>query len=224
MSSLPGATPADLPLLAVRTKAVAVYDELSTRILDGTMEPGSTVNQEALAAALGVSITPLREALRKLEAEGLVVLEAHRTLTVAPLSAHEVRELYAVRLQLDPFAAGQASTNAPPEAVDRIEALARRDAEVTMRGRLRANREFHRAIYRSSGNATLAELLDRLWDQTDRYRLLAVQDERHERTAEREHRQIAAAIRSRQVDLVTELMRAHVEATLRLVERHADLR
>src|SRR3954451_18280911 len=142
----------DLPMVNVRTKAEAAYQELAARILDGSMQPGSTVRQETLAAALGVSITPLREALRRLESNGLVILEAHRTLTVAPLSAAEVRELYAVRLQLDPFAAGLAAPLASPAAVDRIEALAARELETTARGRLKANREFHQAVYRSPGN------------------------------------------------------------------------
>jgi DNA-binding GntR family transcriptional regulator len=210
--------------IQTRTKTEAVYDEVASRILDGTLEPGSMVNQEALAAELGVSITPLREALRRLEAEGLVLLQAHRTLTVAPLSALEVRELYAVRLRLDPYAAAEATAHARPETLDAIDALAERTTEATTRGRLRANREFHRAIYRASGNATLAALLDRLWDQTDRYRLLALQDEQHERSAEQEHRRIAAALRARDRALVEELMERHVEATLRLVERHADVR
>jgi DNA-binding GntR family transcriptional regulator len=210
--------------IQTRTKTEAVYDEVASRILDGTLEPGSLVNQEALAAELGVSITPLREALRRLEAEGLVHLQAHRTLTVAPLSALEVRELYAVRLRLDPYAAGEATVHARPETLDAIDALADRDTETTTRARLRANREFHRAIYRASGNGTLADLLDRLWDQTDRYRLLALQDEQHERSAELEHRRIAAALRARDRGLVEELMSRHVEATLRLVERHADVR
>jgi DNA-binding GntR family transcriptional regulator len=211
------------PLLT-RTKAEAVYDELASRILDGTLVPGSLINQEALAADLGVSITPLREALRRLEAEGLVLLQAHRTLTVAPLSVHEVRELYAVRLRLDPFAAAEAASRASAEALDRIDALAVRETEATTLGRLRTNREFHRAIYRASGNGTLADLLDRLWDQTDRYRLLALQDEQHERGAEQEHRLIAAALRARDRERVEALMYRHVEATLRLVERHADVR
>jgi DNA-binding GntR family transcriptional regulator len=215
---------AAIPMVQVRTKAEAVYQELSARILDGSMAAGATVNQEALAAALGVSITPLREALRRLESDGLVRLEAHRTLTVAPLSAREFRELYAVRLQLDPYAAGLAANEAAPETIALIERLAVRGREATPRGRLKANREFHQAIYRASGNARLAELLDRLWDQTDRYRLIAVQVEGHERVVEREHRAIAAALAARDTTLATDLMRAHVEATLRLVEQHAAFR
>jgi DNA-binding GntR family transcriptional regulator len=214
----------DVPMVTVRTKAEAVYQELSARILDGSMQPGSTVRQESLAGALGVSITPLREALRRLESDGLVILEAHRTLTVAPLSTVEVRELYAVRLQLDPFAAGLAASMASNAVLDRIEALAERPLKTTARARLKANREFHQAIYYGSGNHTLAEMLDRLWDRTDRYRMIVVQVESEERKVEREHREIAAALRARDVTLVTNLMYAHVAETLRLVEQHAALR
>jgi DNA-binding GntR family transcriptional regulator len=210
--------------ITVQTKAEAVYQEVRARILDGSHAPGSTLNQEAMAATLGLSITPLREALRRLESENLVRLEAHRTLTVAPLSAREVRQLYAVRLQLDPFAAEQAAAKASPAVLDEIDLLARLETEATTRARLAANRRFHQTIYYAAGNGVLAELLDRLWDQTDRYRLLALQDEHHERTAEREHREISAAIRERAGSRVAELMRSHVEATLRLVERHDDVR
>jgi DNA-binding GntR family transcriptional regulator len=206
----------------VRTKAEAAYQELSARILNGTMEPGSTISQEALASALGVSITPLREALRRLEADGLVILEAHRTLTVAPLSIGEVRELYAVRLQLDPFAAGLAAVAAPVAVLDRIESLAARPMKATARARLKANREFHQAIYYSAGNSTLAEILDRLWDRSDRYRLIVVRVQSEERKVEREHREIASALRARDAARATSLMRAHVAETLRMVE-HAAL-
>jgi DNA-binding GntR family transcriptional regulator len=210
--------------LNVRTKAEAVYDELRARILDGTLEPGSTLNQEALASALGLSITPLREALRRLEAEALVHLEANRTLTVVGLSAHEVRELYAVRLRLDPWATELAAEHADAEQRNEIDRLARQKTEPTTAGRLAANRQFHRAVYSASGNQVLTELLDRLWDQTDRYRRLALQDELHERNAENEHRDIAAAIRSREGGRAAELMHRHVEATLRLLERHENIR
>jgi DNA-binding GntR family transcriptional regulator len=214
----------DVPMVNVRTKAEAVYQELSARILDGSMQPGSTVRQETLAGALGVSITPLREALRRLESDGLVILEAHRTLTVAPLSAAEVRELYAVRLQLDPFAAGLAAQMASAAVLDRIELLARRPMKTTARARLKTNREFHQAIYYAAGNRTLAEMLDRLWDRTDRYRMIVVQVESEERKVEREHREIATALRARDVALSTRLMHDHVAETLRLVEQHAALR
>ena len=135
------------PAIQVLTKGEAVYRELSRRILDGTLEPGSSVNQEALAATMGVSITPLREALRRLDAEGLVIVEPNRTLTIAPLSVHEVRELYAVRLQLDPFAAGLAAANASPETIARITAMAERETEETTQGRLFTSPGLHGSSY-----------------------------------------------------------------------------
>ena len=94
------------------TKAKAVYVETRSRILKGMLAPGSAVNQEALAAELGVSITPLREALRRLEMEGLIRMEAHRTMIITPLTRQELHEMYAIRLELDPLAAGLAAANA----------------------------------------------------------------------------------------------------------------
>src|ERR1700737_1411295 len=87
------------PLQAV-TKAKAVYVEKPSRILTGMLAPDSAVNQEATAAELGVSITPLREALRRLEMEGLIRLEAHRTVVITPLTSSELDELYVIRMKL----------------------------------------------------------------------------------------------------------------------------
>jgi DNA-binding GntR family transcriptional regulator len=83
MESITVLPPVSVSLQAV-TKAEAVYIETRSRILKGTLAPGLAVNQEALAADLGVSITPLREALRRLEMEGLIRLEAHRTMIITP--------------------------------------------------------------------------------------------------------------------------------------------
>src|SRR5215471_16174222 len=97
------------PLQTV-TKAEAVYLETRGRIPTGALPPGLNVNQEQLAADLGVSITPLREALRRLEMEGLIRLEAHRTVVIAALTSQELDEMYAIRMELDPLAAGLAAS------------------------------------------------------------------------------------------------------------------
>ncbi len=214
-------TPGRFP---VYTKAEAAFRELRRRILDGTLEPGATIDQEAIAASLGLSITPVREALRRLDTEGLVRLEAHRTVYVAPLAASEVRNLYAVRLRLDPYAAALAAGHADEDRLVEIEVLAGHVGGHTTRERLSMNRRFHALIYHSCGNGVLADLLDRLWDQTDRYRLLALEDAVHERNAEREHQAIATALRARDAARVETLMHAHIEATLRLVEERVDVR
>ncbi len=208
--------------LHVSTKAEAVYQELRSRILDGSIEPGSTLNQEVLAAGLGLSITPLREALRRLEAEGLVRLEAHRTMTVAPLTRRELNELYAVRLQLDPFAAALTAETAPDDVLAAIARVAGRRVERTPRALLHNNRTFHHAIYSNCGNLVLIGILDQLWTRTDRYRLIVLQDELQKRAAQEEHREIAAALANRNPTEVGTLVSRHVEKTQRLIEQLAE--
>ena len=215
--------PAQVPLaLHVATKAEAVYQELRSRILDGSIQPASTLNQEALAATLGLSITPLREALRRLESEGLVRLEAHRTMTIAPLTRRELHELYAVRLQLDPFAAAMTAREASDETLTEIERLARKRVERNPRALLRHNRSFHHAIYSSCSNLVLIGVLDQLWNRTDRYRLIVLQNRIQERAAEEEHREIAAALVGRDAEGVADLVYRHVEKTQRLIEQLAE--
>ena len=200
-----------VPLQAV-TKASAVYIETRSRILKGTLAPGSAVNQEALAADLGVSITPLREALRRLEMEGLIRLEAHRTMIITPLTSQELDEMYAIRTELDPFAAGLAAANAPESQLELIQRLARQKTVIDPVLQLGRNREFHRAVYSSCANGALISLLDQLWDRTDRYRLILVREELMDGpTSRQEHIDIADAIAARRADLSAPLMRAHIE-------------
>src|SRR3984893_9046406 len=137
------------------TKAKAVYVETRSRILRGTLAPGSAVNQEVLAADLGVSITPLREALRRLEMEGLIRLEAHRTMIITPLTSQELHEMYAIRMELDPLAAGLAAVNGSKSQLELIRELAQQKAVPDPILQLERNRGFHRAVYASSQNGAL---------------------------------------------------------------------
>jgi DNA-binding GntR family transcriptional regulator len=200
-----------VPLQAV-TKAKAVYVETRSRILRGMLAPGSAVNQEALAADLGVSITPLREALRRLEMEGLIRLEAHRTMIITPLTSQELHEMYAIRMELDPLAAGLAAANASESQLEVISRLARQEAVSDPVLQLERNRGFHRAVYSSSQNGALISLLDQLWDRTDRYRVILIREELVEGpTSRQEHIDIADAVAARKVETAARLMRAHIE-------------
>src|SRR3954471_18567517 len=87
------------------SKSDAAYAEIRERILSGALAPGSVLAQYELAESLHMSITPLREALRRLRGEGLVELDVHRDARVAPLHVNEARELFEIRLSLDPLGA-----------------------------------------------------------------------------------------------------------------------
>jgi DNA-binding GntR family transcriptional regulator len=210
--------------LRIGTKAEAAYEELRSRILDGSFEPGSTVNQEVLANSLGLSITPLREALRRLEAEELVALEAHRTMTITPLTRKELDEVYAVRLRLDPFAARLAAKAASAEDLQRIFELAQVTDNHDPRATLAANRAFHRAVYSASHNAVLVKMLDQLWNRTDRYRLILLSDHIAGDVAAQEHRVIAETLAARDAYQVEQLVEAHVASAMRLIQQVDSVR
>lgn len=210
--------PARRPVL---TKADYAYREVRDRIMSGALPHGATLSQEALAAELEVSTTPLREAMRRLAAEGLVVLDAHRDARVTPLTAHEAQSLFEVRQQLDPLAVRLAAERRDDtdrarvqEAAASLEPL---DADSGLAA-LDAHRAFHVALYRASHNDLLIALLDGLWDKADRYRRAALEadaDALDDRTRVRaEHQAIMTAVLEGDPDAAEEHMRRHVADSL----------
>lgn len=209
----------ELPMFP--TKAEIVYSMVRERILQCKIPPGSIINQVQLAEELRVSTTPLREALRRLNSEGLVQLGAHRDAQVAPLSSDEATHLYEVRLRLDPFAAELACTRITPQLIDRMkESLG--DMEPIVEGvpeeALARHREFHSAIYIASGNNILIEMLNSLWDKTERYRrfgLTALEGSGTTRDKDfEEHFNLLNCISEGKSELAGTLMHAHVESSL----------
>ena len=195
------------------TKADRSYQQIRRRIIEGQLEAGMPLDQEAIALELQLSTTPVREALNRLESEGLVVYRAHRRTVVAPLTMGALQEIYAVRVALDPLAAGLAAAAASEEEIARIVAIGSRPAEQEPVDALHGNRRLHRAIYASCGNAVLIRILDSLWDRSDRYRLMTLHAEGTIALAHDEHLAIALAIRDRNADRATELMRHHVASS-----------
>jgi DNA-binding GntR family transcriptional regulator len=220
--SEPYVSEAEVHVVSVLTKAEAAYQQLRERIVEGSLAPGATINQERLAADLGLSITPLREALRRLEAEELVALSAHKIVRVMPLSRRELYELCLTRGQLDPLAATLAAAEATDQEAQAILDLTAQQPAHDLRGRLAANRRFHLAIYAASHNKVLAAILRQLWDRTDRYRILVIGDRGSHDDIGTEHQDIARAILGRESDLVAELMRHHVQQALQSAENVAE--
>lgn len=215
----PSTTGGSLSPVRALTKADAAYLELRAEILDGVLEPSSPLNQETLAARLGLSTTPLRDALRRLEGDGLVELRTHSLVIVSPLTERELDELYSVRLTLDPMAAALAAQLASEEDNQAIQALAKRPVASDVRTQLASHREFHHRVYAASHHRVLADILDQLWARTDRYRVVLVRDKALDRDTEREHEEIAAAIRDRDECAVSQVVQRHVEAALRAVQQ-----
>jgi DNA-binding GntR family transcriptional regulator len=199
----------------VMTKSEWAYEEVRKMVLEGELKPGATVNQEELATELQISVTPLREALRRLEGEGFATLNAHRTLTINGLSSEELEDVYAMRLLLDPLAVGLATRRMTAEHAVVVTRLAKAHPRGGATAIVTANREFHRAVYSASGNSFLTRTLDQLWGAADRYRLALISE--HGSVIPRvdaEHFEIAQAVAARDALSAEALMRKHVGTTL----------
>lgn len=203
----------------ILTKTDMAYWQVRQEILDGTLAPGTSLDQEALAARLGLSTTPVREALRRLESERLVVGRAHRDTFVAELSREVLEDTYAVRLNLDPLAVSLAAKFAKPEELEAISRLAHNEISDDPTEQLQQNRVLHRAIYCASGNDVLIEMLDLLWDRTDRYRLITIKEERDTDKTRHEHVEIADAVTARNGRLAAKLMTAHISKSFELIQK-----
>ena len=208
------------PAALFATKSDFAYMRVRELILSGELEPGAVINQATLAREIGISTTPLREALKRLKQQGMVELDAHRDARVAALDAEEARDLLEIRRSLDPLAASLAAERRTKQDVAEmrasLEGLEALPSNPTLE-QLVAHRRFHSAIYRASHNALLVETLDGLWDTADRYRRHGLQVERSaEERAEkaREHTLLFEAIVEGDGETAADVMRAHIETSL----------
>jgi len=204
--------------LEIRTLSDRLMEVVRDMILSGAIAPDVPIRQDALAAGLNVSKIPLREALVRLEQDGLVVSQANRGFFVRGMSATEAEEIFKLRLKLEPEAAAQACLAADEQqrgAARRV--LAELDAAAVARlpsvGRL--NRAFHMALTQPGGMVLTAEITARLHVMADRYvRKHLEHGDRHV-TAEAEHHHILQAWLARDAKTVSRLVEAHLEHTLR---------
>lgn len=160
-------TPAGIPLgLAHMPLRDQIREEIRQRIIDGRLSPGTRIVERELAAELGVSRVPVREALRMLETEGFLEVVQRRGVVVKKMTRQDVEELFDVRVALEVLATRRATERARPEDLERLrgildrvdEAIASGDAELVGRG----NEAFHDAIIELAGNGLLASMLEPL--------------------------------------------------------------
>lgn len=188
-----------------------ITTELRRRILNGQLAEGAVLRQEKLASELGVSRIPLREAIRHLEAEGLVISELHKGTVVSSLSPEELGDLFGIRMQLETWLFGAAIPRMSEADLDGAEALideASRTGDVGNWGEL--NWRFHEALYRPSGNRIALKLLRSVHDNAARYvnlQLLVMQDVERELS---DHHAILAYARLRDVDRGVDMLRRHI--------------
>ncbi|MFD5889614.1 GntR family transcriptional regulator [Streptomyces sp. NPDC060334] len=196
------------------TAADRVYRHVKQGVLDRRFEGGLLLTEGEVAEAVGVSRTPVREALLRLETEGLLKLYPKKGALVLPVSVQEIADVIETRLLVEEFTARKA-VPAPPALLDRLAALIeeqrRHAAEGDLVALMAADRGFHAEIVRHAGNQILCRLYDQLRDRQLRMgvALLHAHPERVERTLV-EHTEILDALRSGDADTTAAAVRAHV--------------
>jgi DNA-binding GntR family transcriptional regulator len=210
-----------------RTIQEVVAEALRDAIVTGRLKGGERLHQDGIASRLGVSRMPVREALRQLESEGLVVFTPHRRVSVVALSADELREIYQIRTALELLALDLAVPRMSPHDLAALGDLLEQMDRVTDPGRwLDLNRAFHRTLYRASGRARLCALIDSLRGNVERYLRIYVSGREHRARAQAEHRRIVRACRRRQAAAAKKALHRHLLGTvdhLEAVLRRAGL-
>lgn len=202
--------------IVVRTLSDQVFEIVRERIVVGSIRPEAPIRQDALAADLGVSKIPLREALVRLEHEGLIQGQANRGYSVRPLSAQQADEIYGLRLAIEPPAAAAGAANAGP--VDRAHTLAMlamlEDARDSTPGEIAVcHRQFHLALVRPAGRSLTTGLIERLTMLAERYIIAHMQPEGRYQRADREHRDLTDAWLAGDGEGVESLMVRHLAST-----------
>ena len=191
-----------------------VFQTLRQAILREDLAPGERLMEIPLANKLGVSRTPLREAIRMLEQEGLVVMIPRRGAQVAGISEKSLRDVLEVRKSLEKLAVELACERMTEEDMKEMnraeEAFSAAVHEGDALRIAETDEQFHDVIYNSTGNTKLVQLLNNLREQMYRYRLEHIKDEKSRLSLLEEHQRMMAALRSRDVELAKKAAGEHI--------------
>ena len=224
----PESTPSEGRLLT----AERVYRELKRRVLDNELSPGQSYLEQELAALLGVSRTPVREAMVRMAKEGMVEIRPRHGLRVLPVSADDMREIYEILTALESEAAELvARQGLPPDRLAAMRAavtdMDRALAEDDLSAWAAADELFHRLLIDSCQNSRLRDLVYQFWDQAHRVRLVTLRLRPKPETSNKDHLELVEAIARQDAGEAREIHRAHrIRAGAMLVDllRHHGLR
>lgn len=208
------------------TLSTTLAERLRSAIMRGELVPGSKLVLDRIRASYGVSLSPLREALWRLESEGLVQAEDQRGYRVAPVSADNLTEVIRLRVELESMAAREAILHGDPAWEGRI-LSALHQLNRSRRGQSsveeqeeweQRHRAFHAELISACRMPMLQQFCETLHDQSDRYRRIFLKDHEPDRDVPAEHAAIADAMIGRRADDAARMLRDHIERTGRNIQ------
>ncbi len=192
-----------------------VFENLREAIVEVKLSPGQRLMEFQLADQLGVSRTPVREAIRKLELEGLVIMLPRKGAYVANMSLKDVIDVLEIRASLEGLAAYLAAERMTDEDILKLEKIAEdfdqgkenEDLETL----LKKDVEFHECIFKATNNKRLHQLINSLWEQVYRFRVSYISDYESTVNITKEHKLILEAIKSGDSELAKKYAKEHIE-------------
>lgn len=192
-----------------------VFHTLREAILKGEIKPGERLMELQLASKLGVSRTPIREAIRMLELEGLAVTTPRKGAEVAKMTEKDMEDVLQIRKALDELAVGLACDNIGEEELEKLYEALRNFEESTRSGDVKeiaqADVEFHDVIYQAADNPKLMNMLNNLREQMYRYRVEYLKNKTSYPRLIEEHKEIYEGLKRKDKKTVVEIVSHHVE-------------
>jgi DNA-binding GntR family transcriptional regulator len=214
-------THAKADLYGYKTKGDIILEILRDAILNGEIPPGAHLRQDQVAKQFDMSATPVREAFRHLQREGLLLYHPHRGMRVSESSPESIDEIYSLRIVIEPLIAGRTCEWINNIDLDHLYTLEDQMKALASRGDAKSiaqvNHDFHRLIHIVSGSRLLHEWISRLWMLSPVDTFWAVPN--RVRLSSREHDEILAAFRHRKKEAAEEAMRKHVLSAWKNVKK-----
>jgi DNA-binding GntR family transcriptional regulator len=212
-----GSRPEDGRLLSEK-----IASEIRSAVLSGEMRPGMRIRQELLAAHFGASRIPVREALKQLENEGLVVLAPNRGAWIADVNSEESIEVYKIREAVEPLAIFESVPNLTDADIDSLDATVRDlESVITLEDYIQLDREFHLRTYSRARMPQLLAMVERFWNSTQHFRRQFVKETFAKDGlpfSDPQHLLLMDAIRGRDAEAAQVLVRLHIRRTRILIQ------
>lgn len=193
-----------------------VFEAMREMIVSGKLAPGERLMEIQLAEEMGVSRTPVREAIRKLEIEGLVVMMPRKGTYVAGLSIKQMAEVFEIRTALEELAVQLAAERISQEELDRLEylmiSISKKGDEKDYKSVVKLDEEFHDVLFKAARNEKLSQIIGNLHEQIHRYRAASLSYPGRLKNTLEEHENIVNALAKRDADAAGKAVREHVDA------------
>ncbi|WP_089609369.1 GntR family transcriptional regulator [Dehalobacterium formicoaceticum] len=195
-----------------------VFETIREAIISGYLRPGERLMEVQLAEEMGVSRTPVREAIRKLEQEGFLVIVPRKGAYVAGISLKDIADVFEIRASMESLAAGLAAQRITEEELNTLKDMVVSFAESAdhhdLKDIVHTDTDFHDIIYKASRNERLIPIINNLREQIQRYRATSLAFPGRIKITVEEHRKMVEAISNKNVVLAQNLARAHVENSM----------